>query len=335
MLSGKYSVALILILISNYHNMKIKSFVILLFISVCFFSFKTFLNDDKTENVTNDETPYLLPKFQARVDLQKNNYLEGESIWLTIKIKNVSSKKDSIPYFIKPELYKNVVLKNFNNQYPNDLSVVYEYLKIPYTVFNPFEEKICMIQLNINYRFASVDSSEGRKYFAPGNYTVKFSYAGASGIVMHSNELTFSVVPPEGNAFKDLQELEKLSIKYIPALDKNIEKKFESVIAEYKGTVYEQEMFILYLQYKSLHSNLDEDYLINDGTLQGIKEMVAKEPASENNLDLISYYYIITNNLLKRSSLFSEFESEFAGRFPNSKIKLYIDIVTQRPNVIY
>ena len=183
--------------------------------------------------------------FRSEISLNKDKYLEGEPVWITMKVKNIGVAKDSIAWLNEEYVTKSFDLigqdgKKKKNYFGED-----GYLRMSYTVFESGEEFNFEIELQQNYG----DQYSGRNFspqycFKPGLYSVQNNFKG----LLKSNVLTFIVEKPEGPELEALNTLHKIyqlpDRNNVQILDK--EKAYKEFWKKYKVNTYTELSFYNY-----------------------------------------------------------------------------------------
>lgn len=170
--------------------------------------------------------------FSCEINLDKEEYLEGESVWLIIKIKNESNKYDSLAYGVAEYLVGQRLKVMDENGKTSPYHGSYGHsLRIPYRYFKPHSDTTYYFEIMNNFGFEyenAYDYGAMISYFPAGKYTVQLVYDEA-GII--SNIVTFTVNKPDEIESARLQELRRIYntkdrneriVKYHNFIDSNL-----------------------------------------------------------------------------------------------------------------
>lgn len=134
--------------------------------------------------------------FSFSITMKDSVFLQCLPVNVTLKVKNLSSAKDTIAQILGEE---DIIVKNeFGKKLKSCISTLYS--STPYWSFESGEEKT--INFDIELFFGGPFTSNINGCIPPGTYYVVIE---KHGIV--SNELTFTVVKPEGQDLNDITEL--------------------------------------------------------------------------------------------------------------------------------
>ncbi len=188
-------------------------------------------------NQFNDYLEKLNSNFSCEISLDKAQYIEGEAVWASLKVKNESSKRDSLPYLVGSFLIgERMKVTNESGKVSSYHGSSGPLLTTPYRHFMPYEDTTFHIELSNNFGFEyeinSYDYGRMISYFPPGNYTVQFILNEAG---LMSNAVSFTVTAPNEAESTRLAELR--TIYGIKERKERIEK-YHSFIENNKGSVY-------------------------------------------------------------------------------------------------
>lgn len=189
--------------------------------------------------------------FSITVSLEKNEYLQGENIYLNLKIKNLSSNKDSLPYAGELSMTERIKIKGKNHSRFYYHGVIVDYFNIPYTYFLPNEEKTYEIELQWCYGDTIAEKiTDYAAYFSADNYELYIEYLNEVDTKMpqiKSNTVYFNVSKPTGIELEAFNELIKIyqiqpSNQQVPRLKEKIDA-YVNFIDKYPKCVYTERAF--------------------------------------------------------------------------------------------
>lgn len=162
--------------------------------------------------------------FTAQIYVTEDVIYEGEIIYITVLIKNISPYTDSIKNLSEFTITKYLNIKNSQNI---SSGVIEESLGEHYEIFEPYEEKKYQINLNICCNFSGLTPFFG--YYPAEQYKSRLSFPLSDSVYLKSNQITFEVL-------KNTARNEVLYNK-IRSLDSLIYRKINS--SEYKNYIVE------------------------------------------------------------------------------------------------
>lgn len=188
-------------------------------------------------------------KFSCSLSSDQSTYLEGEAIWITLKVKNESNNYDSLEYFTNIEVRQRIYVSDSIGRYSEYKGGRGYYSKKPMGYFEPYEEKTIEVEiLNTHgsqfedaYDFGSM-----RLFFKPGSYTIQYINDNS----LHSEPLLITVEKPQVNEATRLQELREIYKIKNKTERKNRYRKF---ITENKDSKYIEQTYGFYnMVFKSI-----------------------------------------------------------------------------------
>ncbi len=236
-------------------------------------------------------------QFTFSISLTNPNPIEYEPFYLTLVVKNVGTKDDSISNFTFFDYLNNFNLLDENGK-SIQLGKTYATSTKSFPLrLKPNEEKSFSIDMLSNFGTSYLDSFfvnnrwVGNDSYIPiGKYVLNYIQT-LGNIEIHSNELTFQILRPEG---KDSLELNRLkSIYSIVKPREKIDSEFE-FITKYPDSKYIE---IAVRKYFSSY----KDFLSNDFTnlLNLAKIWVEKSPNSIMASSMISILKNVKNKGFK------------------------------------
>lgn len=152
--------------------------------------------------------------FLLEIKLNKLEYYEGESTWITYKITNTSIYKDSLANLGEITLLFNTEVFESNGKKVEYKGIIDMLAYDKYTIFNPGESK------EFKSSILTFFNSKGFGYFGylpSGSYSIHSKINDIDGkLIVKSNVISFSIIKPEGNellAFNDINEIDSIISK--------------------------------------------------------------------------------------------------------------------------
>jgi hypothetical protein len=139
--------------------------------------------------------------FSCTISLEKDKFIEGESVWLIIRIKNESDIQDSIPYGSEFGIGQSLIVKNESGKISEYHGSQGFNLKIPFVKFDAYKDTTYFVEIMNKYGFKdekTFDYGAMVSYFPQDDYSVQLNhYIAGGGLV--SNVVRFNVVEPDEN----------------------------------------------------------------------------------------------------------------------------------------
>jgi hypothetical protein len=265
--------------------------------------------------------------FSISISLDKQDFLQGENIWLTVKIKNESGKIDSLPQLDKYVLMEGISIKNLSRgavllQYHG---AMVDYSGIRYEVFQPNEEKVFEYELQHiygdNFPKGSHDYSH---YFSAGNYELSqsFSYQKYVNPALISNKVLFNVKEPTGiekEAFNELIKIYQIPLGDVKPKSKNQTDAYITFMKIFPNSVYLERAMDYSLINRDIEGYKFDETFIADGL-----EYIDRNPDSRI-CSAIIHYTIRLMKSTKAENEIIEFLKDLSKKYPNTRTKTYID----------
>lgn len=198
-------------------NMKNLKYIFLFLVTVTFCAWMWLPKSNKHQIMSETGNNNI----KITISLSKDTFFIGESVFLTINIKNNSGKLDSIAILNTDELAQRILVKNNNNETSEYKGPVITYLKEKYTKIKPYEVLTYVVDLQIHYGFNSFTKNiiGFYSYFPSGKYIVRSDFAKNlyenEKLDIHSNEISFMVFEENIVENKQSQELKKIYLNSI------------------------------------------------------------------------------------------------------------------------
>lgn len=179
---------------------------------------------------------------QYIISLNKNQFIEGEDINLTVKFINASEQVDSLININESQIIKNLLINSPENQKQNYVGPVEG--KTRNIILKPGEEYL----ITSNIRFYRGTTTVGLfNYFQESTYHIKGYYQLGKHSI-ESNELIFDVISPPEAEKKVLSEILRLNKecskeKYQDSLAVTIDE-YDYLIKTNPTSIYLDEVFI-------------------------------------------------------------------------------------------
>jgi hypothetical protein len=263
--------------------------------------------------------------FSLYIYLDKQDFIEGENIWVNIKVKNLSNKPDSLPFLWDGELVRNFKIFNEKNQKCGYWAVTHpDYFSIPYNVFQPNEEKLFELEIQRSYGASFVDSAYelSTNYFKEGAYSGYLEYKNIIDTVkskIKSNTISFRVSKPNGVEAQAFEELKRIyKIKYNENVQPKCKEKIDAYLEfakNYPKSVYlEIVMMNTYTAMSVFKYRYDENF-INIG-----QSYIDNFPNSRMCMGILSAYIDIMKSLKNEDEIRS-YILNIGNKYPNTRIE--------------
>jgi len=242
--------------------------------------------------------------FTIEISSDKSTYIEGENIYLTFKVTNISGKVDSL-YDWSHYVEENLDIKNENGEPPKrNLQIFYDgiFEKI---LSQKSTEYIENISFNIGYN----GKTHSFHYFPRGIYTISGKLKLNNREIIKSNLISINVISPpdsEKLAFDEMMKLD--SLNYFRSRDKDIN------IRHQMGSYY-MDSLETYL-YKFPKSVYTEKVIFE---LDGLKGMYNGYGYERNFPNVIFYIKNHPESKINKTLLYSIVEY-YEGKF-NDRVK--------------
>jgi hypothetical protein len=194
------------------------------------------------------------PQITLEISLNKDEYVEGEPIWLTAKFKNVGNKVDSLADFDDDYvIYHNLKIDSDSSLPVRYYGVIEDKAFPVYTKLKPgevYDISVDVRQFWMN-KYLGVNLFSG--YILEGKYSVRSFYISAwseDWIELISNEIPFRVVKPSkitSEAFDSLIDIFKPNIDWA--------KQLNRYYVMHPKSVYAEEAFYYYTVMRILDNN--------------------------------------------------------------------------------
>src|SRR4030095_13252402 len=229
------------------------------------------------------------------LSLDKQSYLENESIILHIKVKNNSNETDSIKNLIPYRISNSILLKNNKGEMLPYSSLIMD-ITTTYTLIQPNKElnfDINLIESNGSKKLESADILR-RNFLPGGSYSVgllmdKNTY----GRELSSNIISFEIKEPTGQEKLDLDNLKQI-YKIKDGIERSLQYRdfaFNNIQSNYMETAFMSYDMIRIFDNKKEHTKtLIEDY----------KNFIEIKPnAIQIGLILLHCYHLIESDYSK------------------------------------
>ena len=252
----------------------------------------------------SDNTNYenLSSKIKYEISLDKSVYIEGEDIYLTLKITNMSNKIDSVDDWSHYARENLEITNERGTPAHYDLVVYYDASSIKYLILNPNESSIENLNINGHFEFKeNKNISILSHYFESGDYHIigKLKFNDENII---SNELKFSVIiPPDSEKIPFIKRNEIGTCEDLSFLNNEFKQKSYSLVdsaitflLNYPKSVY---VFPVYNFYFSLSQVINYKW---DERLYLISKIIFDHPENMQSMlnlrNIIPYAEMIFND---------------------------------------
>lgn len=223
--------------------------------------------------------------FKIEISMEKYEYIEGEYVYLIIKVKNNGIKTDSIEFFNEDFLSKSILIKNQTGRSSSYKGADFFYVTTPYTSIPANGEIVYQIKMNYLWGFQSFETYDesskafASRYFPNGKYTVEVNFKYDKGMKnISSNKIDFVVtvpVPPENEAFEKLKNLYKLPIGGFYSETQNHQTilKWIEFMDTHQNSIYYDNAF-----YESVYIRKFKDFMYDSSMLNTCQLIIDKKP---------------------------------------------------------
>jgi hypothetical protein len=280
-----------------------KKFLLFILLFCCLFfgcSSKTLNQEpDKPKNISN---------FEINISSDKNEYSQLEPVWITIKVKNISLRADSLYNFDYVEdLLQRLTVSDSNG---NKLKYHYYFIDKLQTFlkFDVNEEKSFDVELSLGYSENRLGEKFSPIYIPPAYFS----------------EGKFSVKQPQGNDLILFNRLKDISKTYDVKF-----RDWESYIYDLKklysdnpDNIYSEEIFyncLFIINMLQVHSKPEYRKYINEEFLDEIKTFIGKNPNTLYNERIIQMIPFYVRNLNISKQYITEFLNSLIEKYPNTK----------------
>jgi len=281
-----------------------------------------------SNKISNKENSSSIYNFAINISLDKDNYVQGENVWVTVKVKNISDKIDSLPHLDDISLAEYMAVRKIN-PYNTELfnySGGMDNIIVKYVTFQPNEERI--FDLNLQWCYGDTlpkNANPYFEYFTIGTYEIwevfrDFTNIKAKPLV--SNKLTFNVIRPTGSEYEDFKEL--LRIYGIP--DDKSKPHFKTRIDAYIDFINYNPKSIYAEEFIS-HSLIDRsitNYKYDESFIKDALTFISNFPDSRIINRLIHASISIQKNN-KSNDEIKEFWQNIAKQYPNTRTTTSIE----------
>ncbi|GEM_PF-1766064 len=305
---------------------KIKKTSCILLIVVFIFSIKwTFNPNNQQVNSSNqNEKKQNVCLIKLEISIEKTSFLEGESIWLTVKFKNMGTKKDSLKNLNEHEILSSIILKDNSGKVANFKGLSTYLLRDRYYLLQPNESVEFNLELTYSYGTEKEKLPENKVAFAkpyffpPGNYNVKIEVSDEDrNLEISSNEIVFSVKEPENIDFEALTELRKIYGMY-DVTDNEKEQKiqaYKTFLEKYSKSRYFEQTFNQWVVTKGLSGVAYSIDIADD-----IMEFLNQSPNSMYTHSLMWYLADVTTKFAGGKGKAIELLKTLKKDYPNTRI---------------
>jgi|GEM_PF-3029437 hypothetical protein len=216
-------------------------------------------------------------KFIIEIKLDKEEYLQGEDVYITFVIKNNGSKRDSVNNYEIQYLCNLLEIRDENNKLPEKTEYKDLGKDVIYTTLDHGET--LTLSANIN-EYRGFKGSQNFRYFPAGTYTIVSIFADLNNEPIPANTVTFKVTTPEGDELKALNDFQYFDDFYNKnpkpteaELKKLIDKSIE-FIYKYPKSIYTTRVLFFFryererLKYKYDQSMLEDIKYFTDNNLK-------------------------------------------------------------------
>lgn len=211
--------------------------------------------------------------FSITISLDKQEYLEGEYIWVNVIVKNNSSEKDSILHLSEQTLSEQFKIIGENNKKIGYHGLHPDYVGFGYNKFEPFEEKKCDLNITWCYGTKIFEGSVilTADYFPEDKYSIYIELKSIDNSILpiKSNTITFKVTKPKGNDLNAYQDLIKVfqtpyNFESTNKLKSQIDNEQEFV-KKYPKNAYTERIMELLISNRQISKYKYDNSFISDG----------------------------------------------------------------------
>lgn len=260
--------------------------------------------------------------FIISLALDKKEFIEGESVWLTVTFMNNGNSVDSLKILNSFEVYSNLKITNNNGQTSPFRGGIQDYISYSYTKFNPGQDKTFYFELQICCGFLEIDNIKGDYYYFPnGIYKViaYFDYENSTKIEkIRSEEIKFIVKKPTINEQKEFDLLQEAY--RLPSTNKiNDQEKKVNAFNKFIQLYPESKYMEIALNHSSIIKNVS-DMGYDSTFIKQVDNFLENNPQSHLSEALIYYSAdIITKKYGGTESAVTYLE-EMKNRYPDTRI---------------
>ncbi len=209
-------------------------------------------------------------KLSLRLDLDTNVFLEAQSIWATVVLKNegkdtavvqpfiMTHDQNGIEYILKDE--HDIQLSKTVGMTSDDFGMTSDVIIIPNdSLFNIYE--ISGVFGNSEYRKSPVYAPvylSTLAYLIPGKYKLQ-AYVHTGKEKLYSNNIEFTVVKPTGSELKALQTLRAIELEQLGKYDHVTIEKCENFIRNFPKSIYTPQAFYLPISLLKYSKHFDKE----------------------------------------------------------------------------
>ncbi len=260
-------------------------------------------------------------KLSLRLELDTTVFLEAQSIFATVVLKNEGKDTAIVQPFIMTHDQNGIeyILKNGNDEQllktvsmtSDDFGVSSDLIIIPNdSLFNFYE--ISGVFGNSEYRKAPIYAPvylSTLAYIIPGKYKLQACvHTGKEKIF--SNKIEFTIIKPTGPELKALQELRAIELEQRNKYDEVTIKRYENFIKDYPRSVYTPQAFYrpIFLSKYSLYPNREK-------TNNMILKLINEFPNSGNAIEELTYLIYKSSDTEKEN-----ITKTIIQKHPNTKV---------------
>lgn len=181
-------------------------------------------------------------RFSFNINSNKEEYLQLEPIWLTLTIKNIGEKLDSIDIHEATDFLPKITVTNSQGINLEYRYFIGSYNGPNYVKIRPGEEICYLDEISICFGQNRIENYpyNPRHYFSEGQYKVSCKYY-TDTVKLISNEISFKILKPKGDELKLFSEILSLCSSNL-----EINKRKDALLVlydTYPNSVYEEEVF--------------------------------------------------------------------------------------------
>jgi len=254
--------------------------------------------------------------FTSEISVDKEKYIEGEDITVSVKVKNISNKTDSLAQFNSYDVMISLGITNEKGENLVYKGAITDFARIKYTVFKPGETKGYSLQILEDYGNEKLQKDYSlcamHYYFPQGSYTLQYNDGNSS-----SNTIKFIVEAPVGNESDRWDELK--SIYTIPTpKGQGVKEKAWALMGfaqKNKESVYSENAFYI--------ASLDiidsgKGWLINDDYIERCKWFIDTYPNSIYINGVVWDAAFAVAHLTKNKYIVDNFLDKIIVEYPNT-----------------
>lgn len=267
--------------------------------------------------------------FSINITLDKENFVQGENVWVTVKVKNISNKIDSLPHLDDISLAEYMSLHKinpYNTELFNYRGGMDTYIKVNYVTFQPNEERI--FDLNLQWCYGDTLPKNAKpyfEYFTIGTYEIWEAFRDFTNITAKpilSNKLTFNISRPTGSEYEDFKKL--IRINGIP--DDKSKPHFKTRIDAYID-FFRRNPKSIYAENFISHSATERSitkYKYDESYISDALTFINNFPNSRIINGLI-YSSISIQKNYKNNDEIKEFWKNIGKQFPDTRTSIAVD----------